>query len=462
MLTANTTANRLEVYNVWTDRSIKAIKPRDTRFRVSEPINKRGSGRLVLDVQPNGVKTFFFQYFRKQAGKSKRILVNIGPYKKTLASSGKTLEEAGRKAREYADMLHENRDPKLVIEEQEYEQQEKLRKIEAAKKQGSVEQLCDSYVMAMQADGKRSFKAVEQSLQKYVIEAFPKIAKSKSNAIESNDIRLILSRMIDNGITTHSNRVRSYLHAAFAHGLKQDNNPRRYSKEEVKFNLKFNPVTFVPKQADFERVGEHVISEEQIKIIWEEVPELSKLTAWSIKLSLTTGQRSGEILRLKWADINIKEKLMIIPTSVSKNKREHVVPLNRLAMESVKEMKEETGDFEYLFPASHKGTYRENKHIYVTTISKVIREYCQDHKKVDKFIARDIRRTVKTLMGKAGIDKAIRDRIQNHALQDVSSKHYDRYDYLPEKKYAMKVWNDYLDLIIIPKKKVIHISSKKA
>ena len=49
-------------------------------------------------------------------------------------------------------------------------------------------------------------------------------------------------------------------------------------------------------------------------------------------------------------------------------------------------------------------------------------------------IARVIRRTVKTLMGKAGIDKAIRDRIQNHSLQDVSSKYYDRYDYLPEKR----------------------------
>ncbi len=447
---------------MWTDKSIKAIKPRETRFRVSEPISKRGSGRLVLDVQPNDVKTFFFQYFRKQDGRSKRTLINIGPYKKTLASSGKTLEEAGRKAREYADMLHENKDPKLIVEEREYEQQEKLRLIEVAKSQGSFEQLLDSYVMAMQVDGKRTYKAVKQALQKYVNKAFPDMVKRKANTIESDDIRIILSRMIDNGVTTHSNRVRSYLHAAFAHGLKQDNNPRRYSEEQIKFNLKYNPVTFVPKQSDFERVGEHVIPEEQIKIIWGEVPKLSKLAAWLIKLSMTTGQRAGEILRLKWIDIDDEEKLMIIPASVSKNKREHVVPLSILAWETMKEMKKDTGDYEYLFPASHKGIYRENKSIYVTTISKVIREYCEGHKKVDKFIARDIRRTVKTLMGKAGIDKAIRDRIQNHALLDVSSKHYDRYDYLPEKRQALKVWNDYLDLVINPKKKVTHISKRRA
>ena len=54
-----------------------------------------------------------------------------------------------------------------------------------------------------------------------------------------------------------------------------------------------------------------------------------------------------------------------------------------------------------------------------------------------------MRRTFKTLTGKAGITKDIRDRQQNHALQDVSSLHYDMYDYLSEKRAAMIVWNDY-------------------
>jgi hypothetical protein len=44
----------------------------------------------------------------------------------------------------------------------------------------------------------------------------------------------------------------------------------------------------------------------------------------------------------------------------------------------------------------------------------------------------------------------------------VSSRHYDRYDYFPEKEKAMKVWNDYLDLVIHPHKKVTHIGTKKS
>jgi hypothetical protein len=66
------------------------------------------------------------------------------------------------------------------------------------------------------------------------------------------------------------------------------------------------------------------------------------------------------------------------------------------------------------------------------------------HLPIEAFTPRDIRRTVKTLMGKAGITKEIRDRIQNLAVSDVSGKHYDLYDYRPEKRAAMKTWERWL------------------
>jgi hypothetical protein len=47
---------------------------------------------------------------------------------------------------------------------------------------------------------------------------------------------------------------------------------------------------------------------------------------------------------------------------------------------------------------------------------------------------RDLRRTWKTLAGTTGAPKEIRDRLQNHALHDVSSKSYDRWDYMQEKR----------------------------
>jgi len=447
---------------MWTDIQIKAIKPREGPYRVSEDTNMRGAGRLVLEVKPNGAKYFFFQYFRKQDGKSKRTFVSIGRFKDSAKTVGFSLSDARDATLEYGNILKQGLDVKASIEEKQLQEKERIRKVESAKLQGSLDQLIESYLSAMEANGKRSHESVRRSLNIYLYTPFPEMIKRKANAIEADDIRLVLSRMIDKGVTTHTNRVRSYLHAAFSHGLKQDNNPRRYSKEAVKFNLKYNPVTFVPAQADFERVGEHVITEKEIKIIWDGLPNESRIASWVVKLALTTGQRLGEVIRIKWIDIDPDDQLMIVPASVSKNKINHVVPLDDLSWAVIEEMKEITGDYEYLFAARNGETFKEDKHIVNHTIARTLREYCAGHKKVKKFIPRDIRRTVKTLMGKAGIDKAIRDRIQNHALQDVSSKHYDRYDYLPEKRQALKVWNNYLELILNPDKKVSHISKRRA
>ena len=65
---------------------------------------------------------------------------------------------------------------------------------------------------------------------------------------------------------------------------------------------------------------------------------------------------------------------------------------------------------------------------------------------------RDLRRTWKTLAGQAGLSKEIRDRIQNHTLQDVSSKSYDRWNYMPEKRMGMKKWNGFVQAMLNKKR----------
>lgn len=75
---------------------------------------------------------------------------------------------------------------------------------------------------------------------------------------------------------------------------------------------------------------------------------------------------------------------------------------------------------------------------------------------------RDLRRTWKTLAGKAGVPKEFRDRIQNHALQHVSSKSYDRWSYMPEK--GMTRWDKFVRALLAKKadRKVLSKVLRKA
>ena len=47
-----------------------------------------------------------------------------------------------------------------------------------------------------------------------------------------------------------------------------------------------------------------------------------------------------------------------------------------------------------------------------------------------------------------GIDLELRNRLHGHAMTDVGSVHYDRWDYLPEKQEAIEKWSEWLKSLI--------------
>ena len=54
--------------------------------------------------------------------------------------------------------------------------------------------------------------------------------------------------------------------------------------------------------------------------------------------------------------------------------------------------------------------------------------------------------------------------VAHHSLQDVASKHYDRYDYLREKRAATVAWGKWLEVVIWderPGPNVVKIEIKK-
>jgi len=47
-------------------------------------------------------------------------------------------------------------------------------------------------------------------------------------------------------------------------------------------------------------------------------------------------------------------------------------------------------------------------------------------------------------MSKAGVPIHIRDILQQHNKRDVATVHYDRYDYLSEKREGIYIWGKFL------------------
>ncbi len=452
-----------------TDTQLRAMKPTAKQYWCSDESSLRGDGRLKIKVLPTGIKEMYFCYYMDK----KQRKIKLGNYKNTREGIGLTLAEARKRRDKYTKILREGIDPRFQIEEQKRKDALAKRKAEEKETHGSLKDLVDSYVEWLKANKRSRADHIAINLERYVLKPWPVLAKRPAREIAVTDIRDIIAKMIRKGITTQCNRVRSQLHAAFQHGLRADNDPRSYLGRSVTFHLRFNPVSGIPVQRDWERVGNRNLSSMELHHFWDQLPGLRKgsrgyckarmslVTECYFKLMLATaGQRVEEVLRWEWAWFDWDKQLLDVPPEGTKTGfktgRGHVIPLSPLALEQLDRIRPITGHCRYVFAGGRGGGMSPDDKMNVSAPSLALRrfykEYGQDPDTgdvlFDRFAPKDLRRTCKTLMGEAGISKEVRDRLQNHSLSDVSTRHYDRYDYLKEKRAGIAAWTRYLEWII--------------
>jgi len=394
-----------------TDKQIRALQPREKPYVMSDGRSARGEGVLLLKIRPNGTKEFYFQRF--VGGKKKLTKLGTWP--------GLSLTDARGDCRE---------EKELVISA------------------GTFQQLMDNYIAKLRAENAASVEDVKSSFERYVTRPFPQMVQRPVAMIGPVEIRTVIARMIDNGITTYCNRVRSQLHAAFQLGLEQEHNPRNYLQNKVQFGLQSNPVASIPVQADWEQPGNRALSVAELKSLWNLLPEqLSLVTSELIKFLIASGgQRPQQLLgttRKQYFDDHLVIRNL---KGVDGERILHAVPYNRLMRQSLKTLDEISETSAYRFMGK-----MEDKPLHTQSLSRAVTKLYSRHTKLfdGPFTLRDVRRTCKTLMGVAGLEKELRDRIQGHAFNDVSSKHYDRYDYFKEKQRGLQRWSLWLQKNIV-------------
>jgi integrase len=66
----------------------------------------------------------------------------------------------------------------------------------------------------------------------------------------------------------------------------------------------------------------------------------------------------------------------------------------------------------------------------------------------ESFQLRDLRRTCETMLAAMGMSSDIRAQVQSHGLGGVQARHYDRHNYMEEKRSTLEKWNLHLDKMI--------------
>ncbi|HGJ5883353.1 tyrosine-type recombinase/integrase [Arsenophonus sp.] len=364
---------------------------------------------MGLKIYPSGRKIFVYKYHKEGA----RKFLSLGDYPTV------TLAEATAKALTAAANITA---PETSIAEH-----------------ATIKQLFDDYITTQKKQGNRSYDKTKNRLNqvltsKYIDPATP------AKEITPVQIKRVLAEFIERGANAGANKIRANLHAVFNFGLFADNDPANINGKTI-YGLDRNPISVIPPQKRVDKALDRFLT-------WDELSELLRLLAVTesacpmhpdfaqllLLCIFSAGQRPWEIMtntRDQWDE---KNKTLTVPPHISKNSDFHIIPLNQSATEILKRQREKYPDAMFLFPGNTK-----EGHLLSAEYSKQFRKFCK-LTDFDKFTPRDIRRTFKTLAGDMGISTEMRDRLQNHKRPGVSAKHYDRYDYLREKREIIEQW----------------------
>lgn len=188
-----------------------------------------------------------------------------------------------------------------------------------------------------------------------------------------------------------------------------------------------------------ERPRERVLSDAELRAIWQAADKLATPFRQYIQLLMLTGQRVGEIKRLEKSEINDPDALIEFSGARYKNGRPHVVPLMPLAAEIVGTLPEFEG-CPYVVTVRGKAPIDCDSHVRELLDEEISKT---GGTPIENWRLHDIRRTVRTNLSKLGINSDIGERVMGHVISGVRGV-YDRYDFLAEKRHALALWERYL------------------
>ena len=167
-----------------------------------------------------------------------------------------------------------------------------------------------------------------------------------------------------------------------------------------------------------------------------------------VKLLILTGQRKGEVAGMTNSELDAIERLWTIPGERTKNRAEHRVPLSEAAI-AIIESHDRVVDRDLLFgdgvgPFSGWSRCKRRLDQRIADVRKTA-----GRKPMKPWILHDLRRTVRTRLGKLGVTPHISEAVLNH-LPATLVQTYDRHDYTEEKREALETWANHVETITSP------------
>lgn len=270
------------------------------------------------------------------------------------------------------------------------------------------------------------------------------------------EIRKVLNDMLDRGIGAQTNQTHAVIRQVFAYGVHTE-------------RVAINPAAAIEKPAAG-APRTRVLTDKELAEFWAALAALpidlrlpakpgqekgakvyvSRAMRIALQLATLLLVRRNEVAGMRRSELNLEERIWLIPGERMKSGAPHLVPLPPRAVALIKEalvlseaVTGETPDPVFPSPWAPAKAIRPDSvtHAMVNILAALGMKPASPH---------DLRRTGSTALTseRCGVTPYIRSKVLGHRDAGggavVSVVHYDTNDYVSEKRRALEVWEDVL------------------
>lgn len=149
--------------------------------------------------------------------------------------------------------------------------------------------------------------------------------------------------------------------------------------------------------------------------------------------------RAQEVVKMKWEYIDFENKIINLPSSIIKTRREHAVPLSKQALTILELQKNDT---EWVFPS-----ISESGHIHVTSINRSLKRHgLNSTTHGNRSLASTLLHEVRDPVSKRRLfDSDVVEKSLAHKDTNVVRGTYNKAQYIEQRRELLQWWSDFID-----------------
>jgi len=394
-----------------TDAKVKAAKATGKRYPLSD-----GHG-LHLEVDPEGRKYWNWVYYWPLSGKEtkqKQRTLRIGAY--PLISLRQAREERAK----WAEIRRSGQDPREVKATRVGQSSDSASRFEVVAREW--------FELERPRWSERHIKDQEGKLKLHVL---PALGDKNVNEIRVAHAELMLRPLNTAGKGETAKRCMTIACAVMDFAV-------------IKELVQANPLSPAKRALPIKHEKKHhpTLKWEEVSKLWQDISrhqgKIEIQTHNALRLQALTFQRPGELIAMRWEEIDWDKRRWMIPAVRMKRSKDHIVPLSTMALAVLKHQQKITGKGSYVFASNRSKKYG---HISNGTMNRALNSMGYQ----GKLCPHGFRAMAMTaLQEEKGVERIHIDRQLAHVPETKVAAAYNRAEYISSRTDLMEVWGEML------------------